>query len=99
MDSITLQHFMPLLGQRFDVQVDPGNAVGTELAEATALPSPAVGAGREAFSLMFKGPPQPVLPQRIYRVAHDGGALAPLDLFIVPVRGSADAIWYEAVFT
>jgi hypothetical protein len=99
MDLITLQHFTPLLGQQFDVQVEPGIEVAAELAEATALPSPGGAARREAFSLMFRGPPQPLLQQSTYRVSHKAGALPPMDIFIVPVRGGVDAVWYEAVFT
>lgn len=99
MDPITLQHFTPLLGQRFGLQVEPGSEIAAELAEAIALPSPGIAARREAFSLMFKGPAQPLLPQSTYRVTHEAGALPPMDIFIVPVRGGADAVWYEAVFT
>jgi hypothetical protein len=99
MDQVTLQHFTPLVGQRFDLLVELGTAVAAELAEATALPAPAVASRREAFSLMFKGPAQPLLPQGTYRVTHGVGALPPMDIFIVPVRGGADAVWYEAVFT
>jgi hypothetical protein len=48
------------------------------------------------FSLLFRGPRQPVLPQRIYPVEHD--ALGSFDLFIVPVHADAQAIRYQAVF-
>jgi hypothetical protein len=99
MNSITLQHFTPLLGQRFELQIEPGLEIAAELSEATALPSPVIASGREAFSLMFKGPAQPMLPQHTCRVTHETGALAPMDIFIVPVRGGTDAVWYEAVFT
>jgi hypothetical protein len=99
MDLITLQHFTRLLGQRFDLQVEPGRGFAAELVEATALPAPGISTGREAFSLMFKGPAQPLLPQSTYRVTHEAGTLPPMDIFIVPVRGGPDAVWYEAVFT
>ena len=48
------------------------------------------------FSLVFRGPLQPVLPQRIYPVEH--AALGRFDLFIVPVRRDAQGLYYEAVF-
>ncbi|MCU0296139.1 MAG: hypothetical protein MUD05_08820 [Candidatus Nanopelagicales bacterium] len=99
MDAISLQHFTPLLGQRFDLELEPGRGMAAELAEATALQSPGLATRREAFSLMFKGPAQPLLPQSTYRVTHEAGCLPPMDIFIVPVRGGADAVWYEAVFT
>lgn len=99
MNSIMLQHFTPLLGQRFELQIEPGMEIAAELSEATALAPPVAASGREAFSLMFKGPSQPILPQQTCRVTHTAGALAPMDMFIVPVRGGTDAVWYEAVFT
>jgi len=48
------------------------------------------------FSLVFRGPHQPLLPQRIYALEHD--ALGRLDLFIVPVRRAPEGLEYEAVF-
>ena len=49
--------------------------------------------GRAPFSVVFEGGPSPPLPQRIYRVEHDG--LGALEIFLVPI--AADR--YEAVFT
>ncbi len=48
------------------------------------------------FTLLFRGPLQPLLPQQIYPVEHD--RLGRFDLFIVPVRRDAHALYYEAVF-
>jgi hypothetical protein len=48
--------------------------------------------------LLFRGPPEPVLPQRIYGVAHEGAAMPAVDIFMVPVRASQEGIYYEAVF-
>lgn len=55
------------------------------------------GGNREAYSLLFVGPPQPVLPQRIYRLCHTG--IGELDIFLVPIGYQQDGIGYEAVFT
>jgi|SRR5579864_2959392 len=52
--------------------------------------------GRVNFSLLFRGPQQPLLPQQIYPVEHD--RLGRFDLFIVPVRRDAQGLYYEAVF-
>jgi hypothetical protein len=52
--------------------------------------------GRQiGFSLVFRGPRQPLLPQQIYRVEHD--RLGPFDLFIVPIEQNADGSSYEAI--
>jgi hypothetical protein len=52
--------------------------------------------GHVNFSLLFRGPRQPLLPQRIYPVEHD--RLGRFDLFIVPVKRDAQGLYYEAVF-
>jgi len=52
--------------------------------------------GHINFSLLFRGPQQPLLLQQIYPVEHD--RLGRFDLFIVPVKRDAQALYYEAVF-
>ena len=52
--------------------------------------------GHVNFSLLFRGPLQPLLPQQIYPVEHD--RLGRFDLFIVPVKRDAQGLYYEAVF-
>lgn len=97
MDTATLEHFQPLVGTGFALQVAPGDTLPATLVEAQALGMPQVGQ-RRPFSLLFRGPPEPVLPQRIYAVAHEGAAMPAVDIFIVPVRASQEGIYYEAVF-
>jgi hypothetical protein len=48
------------------------------------------------FSLVFRGPHQPVLPQRIYPLEHD--VLGRFDLFLVPIQRDAQGLQYQAVF-
>jgi hypothetical protein len=52
--------------------------------------------GHVNFSLLFRGPQQPQLPQQIYPVEHD--RLGRFELFIVPVKREAHGLYYEAVF-
>jgi hypothetical protein len=52
--------------------------------------------GREPFSIVFRGPLEPVLPQRIYRFEHE--ALGAFELFIVPIGTDESGMQYEAVF-
>ena len=49
------------------------------------------------FSLLFQGPREPVLPQRMYRLNHD--RLGEFDLFIVPIGADDEGVHYEAVFS
>lgn len=51
---------------------------------------------REAYSLLFCGPSQPILPQRTYRIAND--AMGELDIFLVPIGPQRDGFGYEAIF-
>jgi hypothetical protein len=78
--ALTADDFAPHLHERFVL-----SPLELELVEVT-------GAGRP-FSLVFRGPAEPLLPQRIHRVEHP--ALGPLDLFLVPVGPGS----YEAIFT
>jgi hypothetical protein len=51
---------------------------------------------QETFSLMFRGPLTPFLPQGIRSLKH--GELGELDIFLVPVEKEKDGFEYEAVF-
>jgi hypothetical protein len=50
----------------------------------------------ENFSLLFRGPMAPVLPQRIYRLDHN--SLGRLEIFLVPLGPDGEGMQYEAVF-
>ncbi len=52
----------------------------------------------QPFSVYFQGPPGPLLPQRTYRIAHDG--MGTLELFLVPLGPDpkGGGMLYEAVF-
>ncbi len=69
-----------------------------ELSEIGGPPKPGGRAKRQAFSLMFKGPAQPVLGQGIRSLAHPD--LGEHEVFLVPVGDDEDgSMLYEAVFT
>ena len=48
------------------------------------------------FSLLFTGPAQPPLPQRIYALSHP--SLGVHDIFLVPISDNGQQRVYEAVF-
>jgi hypothetical protein len=92
MRVLTITDFAPRKGSAFKVKAG-GHVLELKLAEVQELPS----SGREggAFRLEFHGPPQPMLPQSIYRFDLGGEGS---DIFIVPVGQTPQAIRYEAIF-
>src|SRR5688572_10222506 len=52
--------------------------------------------GMERFSVYFAGPGEPLLPQGIYSLEHEG--MGAFELFLVPLKKDQAGIQYEAVF-
>jgi Domain of unknown function (DUF6916) len=94
--ELTLEIFAERVGDPFRIRASGELTLETRLLEATAVSAVPSPAGRVPFSLIFRGPGQPILPQRIYRLEHD--ALGDLDLFLVPLAPDADGARYQAVF-
>jgi hypothetical protein len=91
LDTLTLEVFRPLQGDRFRLVPDDAPAFEVELVEVTEIPREP--GERAPFSLVFQGGPNPPLPQRIYRIEHE--KLGELDIFLVPIAVDQ----YQAVFT
>lgn len=96
MTPLTLHDFTALQGERFELRCGDGGPWAAELLSAQRSGGQAY-AGREPFTLLFRGPPAPVLPQRTYRVSC--AARPAMDIFLVPVGAAADGVRYEAVFS
>lgn len=95
--DLTLATFEPIVGDRFEIA---GGAVGGESLELVLESATKSGdwpGGRDPFSLIFRGPPEPVLPQAIYPLTHAG--LGVLEIFVVPIAGDAEGVSYQAIFT
>jgi hypothetical protein len=93
-ENLTPDSFEPHLGSRFGVATAPLGRLQMELvAVSRAAAGPRPGG---SFSLVFRGPREPVLPQRIYRFEH--AALGPLEIFIVPIGPDEQGMRYEAIF-
>jgi len=82
----------------FQVEAEGYGTLTLELVEAidlgvgTAKPD-----GRQPFSLIFRGPSEPVLAQQVCRLTHH--VMGGLDLFIVPLGpDGSGGTRYEAVF-
>jgi len=52
---------------------------------------------RVPFSIVFRGPSTPILPQRIYRMEH--ADIGSFDVFLVPIGPDELGMRYQAIFT
>lgn len=68
----------------------PTTALSFTLTTLTTRPAPP---GFEQFSMLFAGPPEPLLPQGTYLFVHK--ALGELPLFMVPIGRNAERVQYE----
>lgn len=96
---LTYEHFAGREGEPFEVTVGE-DTLATVLASASEStesggPGPQ-GEQRRQFSLVFRGPVTPMLPQATYRVAH--AELGELELFLVPIGSGDEGVRYEAAF-
>ena len=101
LETCTQGTFTPHLGTIFHIQLTP--APGLDVALTTVTPwqsqasgSPEAPRRRAPFSLLFRGPMTPILPQRIYPLEH--AQLGVFELFLVPVGPDQHGMCYEAVF-
>ena len=98
LETLTLADFQDLVGKTFRLVRADASPLDLVLTEARSLARAdgAVGPRRAPFSLLFLGPVQPVLPQRIYPLEIE--ALGRLEIFLGPVGADAQGVQYEAVF-
>jgi hypothetical protein len=100
LEGLTVDTFAGAVGDAFALDHD-GGRLELELVEASPIEAdaPAIAADgvRTPFSLLFRGPLNPILPQRIYPLRHD--AIGALQIFIVPVARTAAGVEYQAIFT
>ena len=95
LERLTAADFAPQLGDRFRLHADEATVLDTELIDVEE--AAATDGGRTPFSLVFRGPLEPLLPQSIYRFEHD--TLEPFEVFIVPIGADEAGVRYEVVFT
>lgn len=97
LDKFTHDYFAAHTGSAFMLA---GITPAVALVLTEAMPLRNTFRDRQAFSLLFRGPEQPVLAQRIHALSHP--ELGALEIFLVPVGRDASAehgMLYQAVFT
>jgi hypothetical protein len=92
MRELTIADFAPRQGKPIKMAAG-GQVLQLVLAQIQALPPSGRRGG--AFRLEFHGPPQPILPQAVYRFDLGGEGS---DIFIVPIGQTPQAVRYEAIF-
>ncbi len=95
LEDLTQVHFSQHLNETFRIGPED-EAINAVLTEAKLLGSGGSDETRAPFSLVFRGPIEPALPQGTYEVTND--AMGTLEIFLVPIGTSEAGMRYEAVF-
>jgi len=102
LNRIDASHFQAHLERDFSLIDGAGATLPLTLVQVAERPGATPSwAKRTSFTLLFRGPAEPVWPQGLYALAHpEAGRLEPL--LVVPVTGVAPpdeaAQYYEIVF-
>ncbi len=100
-ETLTLEDFAAHLDEPFAVDLGtdfPGlEPLVLTLIKAVPIETDQdLGERRAPFSLVFRGPGEPALAQRLY--ALDNETLGRLEIFLVPIGPVDEGMRYEAVF-
>jgi hypothetical protein len=102
LDLLTVSDFVAHVNTAFRIALASGDVIDLDLIEATTIgerrQTDSPGIRQQAFSLIFQGPRDRLLSQRIYPVEHP--VLGSLDIFLVPLGPGGDlkGLRYQAVF-
>jgi hypothetical protein len=91
LERLTVETFAAATGDIFALDAGDAGRLDLELCDARAL-----GPDDRPFTVVFRGPAEPLLPQRIYRLEH--ASIGTLEIFIVPVGRDESGATYEAIF-
>ncbi len=95
--SLTEEEFSKHVNTIFSVNLDDQPAVDLELVQVKGyMKKPGEVEGMERFSVFFKGPGKPLLPQSTYSLSSEG--MGTIEIFLVPISVDGDGLRYEAVF-
>jgi hypothetical protein len=98
LNTARLADFAPWVGTEFRVSTEHGSALSIELIEAAPLTGRGNPLRPEPFSLIFRGPKDRPLEQRIHTLEHD--RLGQFGLFLVPIGPGTDGKgpYYQSIF-
>jgi hypothetical protein len=103
LDQLTVSDFFGHVNALFRIRLGSGESIDLELIEAKTIGErrrpdlPGIGR-QQAFSLIFRGPRDRLLPQQIYPIEHPTrGAIG---IFLVPLgpEGDSNGLHYQAIF-
>jgi len=97
LSTITIKDFQTSLEQTFLVTLENTDYLKLELTEVKAISrfDPKTDT-RQSFSLLFRGPFEPILPQQSYQIKNE--QLGELLLFLVPIGPDKIGMLYDATF-
>lgn len=87
--------FAPHIGSTFRI-LDRNSPTQLE-AKLTEVEDRNSSGALEQFSILFQGPPEPILPQQIYDIQHP--TMGSFELFLVPIGADESGVTYESVFS
>jgi hypothetical protein len=98
-DQWQCDRFQEQIGNSYEVEIGQATTLTLTLREARPLSadSRSPDSSRNPFSLIFKGPVEPIVPQGIYRFRRDTSDS--MEIFIVPIGPDEDGMKYEAIFS
>lgn len=95
LENLTKAIFETHLNETFFLDLDGSGQLSLELTQVSGLNTS--GIRQEAFSLIFRAPHHPSLPQRMYNLEHE--RMGKLEMvFLVPIAEDRSGRYYEAVF-
>jgi len=96
LDSLAHSDFAKHVGDAFPLP-EAGEGFALVLESARILGHHHPKATRDAFALVFRGPANVRLPQRIYRLEHPESGY--LEIFLTQISANAQGTEFEAIFT
>ena len=92
LENFRVGTFSGHLGTSFRIYPDDSSTLDLALVSATELNE----GSERPFSIVFRGPRDALLPQRIYRMEHE--EIGAFDIFLVPIGPDEVGLLYEAIF-